>query len=68
MNDVSRKIEADLRAMRDAKFREFHMRLIPNAARDRIIGVRTPRIRAYARDLFASPDCAIFMGDLPHPL
>ena len=26
MSDVSRRIEADLRAMRDAKFCEFHMR------------------------------------------
>ena len=67
MNNVSRKIEADLRAAQDVQFREFHLSLIPTVADDRIIGVRTPRIRAYARDLSASPDCAAFMADLPHP-
>lgn len=67
MNDISRRIEADLRAMQDVKFREFHLGLIPNVAQERIIGVRTPCIRAYARDLSASPDGAAFMAELPHP-
>ncbi len=68
MNDISRRIEADLRAMQDMKFREFHLGLIPNVAQERVIGVRTPRIRAYARDLSASPDGAAFMADLPIPI
>lgn len=67
MNDISRKIEADLRTAQDMKFREFHLALIPTVAPDRVIGVRTPYIRTYARALFASPDCAAFMADLPHP-
>ncbi len=67
MNDITRKIEADLMAKQDAKYREFTARLTPTVAYDHIIGVRMPEIRAYARDLYKSADCAAFMSNLPHP-
>ena len=49
-------IQAELFALCDGKYGDFNAKLIPNIARRRVIGVRTPRIRAYARDLSASPD------------
>lgn len=67
MNEITREIEAVLKAKQDAEYREFTARLTPTVAYERIIGVRMPEIRAYARELYRSPDCAAFMADLPHP-
>lgn len=54
VGELEREIVAELFAMRDEKYRDFHARLIPNVPRERIIGVRTPRLRSYAKELFAA--------------
>ena len=65
--NVIERIERDLRAMADETYRAFHMRLIPTVAPGRIIGVRMPQLRRYAREL--SRDDAMserFLAELPH--
>ncbi len=53
--------------MRDAAYRDFHARLLPTVDKERIIGVRTPQLRAYARELARRPELRdALLADLPH--
>ncbi len=51
---------------RDEGYRQFQARLVPNIPPETIIGVRTPRMRAVAKAVFASPDRDAFLKKLPH--
>lgn len=55
-----------LMAMQDPDYREFQKRLIPNIDGESIIGVRTPRLRAYARELSKDSRRGEFLAELPH--
>lgn len=68
MGDVIlERIERDLRTMADEPYRAFQARLIPTIAADRILGVRTPQLRRYARDLARDDEAAEhFLMVLPH--
>jgi 3-methyladenine DNA glycosylase AlkD len=59
-------IVQDLSSMQDPAYKAFHQKLIPNVAPDRVIGVRTPRLRAYAKVLFRREDRDAFLARLPH--
>ncbi len=56
-------LQKQLFALQDASYREFHARLMPTVERGRIIGIRAPRLRAFAKEL---ADPAVFMTALPH--
>lgn len=62
-------IQKRLREMQDPKYGDFQAGLIPGLERKRIIGVRTPQLRALAKELAkagASPQLAAFLRTLPH--
>ena len=52
--------------MRDEKYGEFQSKLIPTAAGEAFIGVRTPDLRKYAKKLVKRDDMQQFLDDLPH--
>lgn len=52
--------------MKDEKYRQFHCRLIPTVAPERVIGIRTPKLRAYAKELFSAGEYKCFLQELPH--
>ena len=60
------KIRADLLAMKDDKFAEFTRKLIPNIVPEKVIGVRAPLLRAYAKGLRATTAETEFLNALPH--
>ena len=68
------EIEERLWQMRDEQYKEFHRKLIPNIKEDSIIGVRTPALRTYAKELLreakGDPACEQrieqFKKELPH--
>lgn len=66
MNNAAETIRARLMEMRDDAYRDFHSRLMPTVDGERIIGVRVPRLRAYARELKGTPEAERFLRDLPH--
>ena len=41
----------ELRASADGKYRDFHSSLVPNEEKDRILGVRMPRLREIAKEI-----------------
>lgn len=59
-------IVRELFAMQDCRYRDFHAKLIPNISPDKIIGVRTPELRKYARELAKRPEAKAFLEELPH--
>ena len=60
------KITSDLFELQDKKYRDFQVKLIPNIDVNTIIGVRTPLLRKYAKDLVKNNNYSSFLNDLPH--
>lgn len=52
--------------MQDTAYRDFHSRLVPTLDKETIIGVRTPALRAFAKELAKNEDIDSFLKSLPH--
>jgi 3-methyladenine DNA glycosylase AlkD/GNAT superfamily N-acetyltransferase len=72
---IGTDIQRRLREMQDTKYADFQMALIPGMERERAIGVRTPQLRALAKELYkasqkgddaAGRELDAFIGTLPH--
>lgn len=63
---LTEEIRKKLFALRDEKYRDFQSKLIPNIAPDTVIGVRTPALRTYAKEISARENVAEFLADVPH--
>lgn len=59
-------IQQRLFAEREEKYREFSLSLIPTVDPERVIGVRTPKLRLMARELIKSGEWEEFVKTLPH--
>ncbi|MEG2003108.1 MAG: DNA alkylation repair protein [Clostridia bacterium] len=59
-------IQSKLLKLLDIKYRDFHAKLIPTIDKNKIIGVRTPVLRKFAKKFSKSPEAAVFMEILPH--
>ncbi|OUO35947.1 DNA alkylation repair protein [Olsenella sp. An290] len=68
MNHVTDRIRHELEALADPTYRDFQAKLVPTVDPARILGVRTPALRAYARQLVRerSADARVFLAALPH--
>lgn len=60
------QIREELFRMQDTEYREFQKKLIPTADSDAVIGVRTPKLRQYAKQLAKNEGITDFLRDLPH--
>ena len=60
------KIENELFKLQDKKYQEFQAKLIPTRNPNTIIGVRTPELRKYAKDLLKNNEYKEFLKELPH--
>lgn len=52
--------------MQDETYRSFQVSLIPELKAERMIGVRTPELRSYAKELLKSGNYTEFIRTLPH--
>lgn len=60
-------VSTHLLSLRDDKYGDFHASLIPNVLRERIIGIRMPVLRAFAKELSKDESAvAQFIATLPH--
>lgn len=57
------RIREELLAMGEAKYREFSAGLMPTMDKEKVIGIRIPLLRKYAKKLENYED---FLSDLPH--
>ena len=61
-------ITAELQTLADAKYRDFQAKLMPTIDKAHILGVRTPILRRFAKDLWRHyrADAEQFLTQLPH--
>ena len=60
------QIRRELFSLQDVAYREFHGGLMPTVDREKIIGVRVPQLRKYAKQIEGTPAAELFLSDLPH--
>ena len=58
-------IVKELFGLSDAGYRDFHARLVPNLSKECLIGVRTPALKNFAKNMPQS-DAEAFLKKLPH--
>ena len=63
---LSDEIVKQLFTFQDMDYRDLQARTIPTVDIDSIIGVRTPVLRKYAKELSGRDDIDRFLNDLPH--
>ena len=56
----------ELERLQDKGYREMQITIIPTVDAGSIIGVRTPALRALAKEIAKRDDVALFLEDLPH--
>lgn len=66
MNEAEKYVRERLFAMRDLGYRDFHAKLVPNLSKEKIIGVRTPALRKFAKEFAKDERAALFLSVLPH--
>ena len=66
MNVNANSIQNTLLAASDPTYRAFQLSLLPTVSPERVIGVRIPVIRRYAKQLAGTREAAEFLSALPH--
>ena len=66
MEELQRRIQAQLMEMQDMPYRTFQCKLMPTVDPETVIGVRTPLLRGFAKQLAKTPDAVAFLQILPH--
>ena len=59
-------LQKRLFVLQDAGYREFHSRLMPTIDKERIIGIRTPVLRKFAKEFIKTEEAKSFIQELPH--
>lgn len=62
MDDITK----GLFALQDEKYREYQAKLMPEIPYEKVIGVRTPMLRKYAKEVVKKQDVEAFLHMLPH--
>ena len=60
------ELQKQLFELQDIKYRDFHSKLMPETAKEKIIGIRTSVLRKFARVLAGTPESEDFLQQLPH--
>lgn len=60
------ELQKKLFELQDKDYKEFQSKLIPTVGPDRVIGVRTPELRKFAKEFNKSGERDSFMEELPH--
>ena len=59
-------IQEKLFELQDLKYRDFHSKLMPTVSKEKIIGVRVPELRKFAKEFNKSDLKTDFLNTLPH--
>lgn len=60
------ELQKKLFSMQDLSYRDFHAKLMPTIEKEKIIGIRTPQLRKFAKEFAKTEERDAFMNDLPH--
>lgn len=61
-----KKVLEKLKKLKDEKYAAFQVKLIPTVDEKTIIGVRTPELKKFAKEMIMSKDSEKFLDELPH--
>jgi len=59
-------IREELLSMSEPAYGDFQANIVPNIDRERIIGIRVPMLRQFAKKLKGTDEVKLFFKDLPH--
>lgn len=59
-------LQEELFKLQDTGYRDFNSSLIPGVDKDKVIGIRTPVLRKFAKEYAKSGETEKFMRELPH--
>ena len=59
-------LQEKLFSLADESYRAFQLKLLPTVAPETVIGVRTPLLRAMAKDMLKAGEAEEFLSSLPH--
>lgn len=65
-SEIKVDIQQELFALQDLSYRDFHAKLMPTVDKARVIGVRTPNLRAFAKEFGKTEEAKEFLKVLPH--
>ena len=63
---TNEEIRNRLFELKDEKYKEFTLKLIPGLEPDNVIGVRTPKVAQLTKEIIKSGDYSSFLDDYPH--
>ncbi len=59
-------LQIELFSLQDLKYKEFHQKLMPTVNPDKVIGIRTPVLRKFAKEFGKREEAQSFLKNLPH--
>ncbi len=59
-------IRNELLSMADEKYRDFHSKLMPTVPKERVIGIRVPILRKFAKKILGTDAAKEFLTEIPH--
>ncbi len=59
-------LQKELFELQDLKYKEFHQKLMPTVNPDKVIGIRTPVLRKFAKEFSKGEEAEGFLKNLPH--
>ena len=66
MHKIEEEVQRSLFALQDLSYRDFACKLMPTIDPGKVIGVRTPALRKYARAFAKTPQAMDYIRILPH--
>ena len=63
---TNKEIRAHLLSMQDLGYRDFHLNLMPGVDPASVIGIRTPMLKKFAKEVIKNGDADAFISELPH--
>lgn len=65
-NTIITNIQTQLFELQDLKYRDFQAKLMPTVNKEKIIGIRTPMLRAFAKNYGKTDEAKEYLQLLPH--
>ncbi len=66
MVEIEKYVQQKLFELQNEKYRDFHAALMPTVDKDKVIGVRSPQLKKFAKEFYKSGDYESFLEILPH--
>lgn len=66
MKQIEYDVQEKLFSLQDLKYKKFNSKLLPTVDPEKVIGIRTPVLRKYAKEFGKVPEAQVFLSCLPH--